>query len=154
MPEAVIVAMARSPIGRAHKGSLKDMRADDLLVQMVDAALRQVPGLDPASIDDIMVGCAQPAGEQGYNLARHVAIGIGLDGVPGTVVQRYCASSVQTTRMALHAIKAGEGHTFISAGVECVSRYGLGKSDGMEGTHNPRYAPAEARTSARSGAGA
>ena len=153
MPEAVIVAMARSPIGRAYKGSLKDMRADDLLVQMVTAALEQVPALDPASLDDIMVGCAQPAGEQGYNLARQAAIGVGLDNVPGTVVQRYCASSVQTTRMALHAIKAGEGHAFVSAGVECVSRYGFGKSDGIEGTHNPRYTEAEARTQSRSVAG-
>ncbi|GAA0957045.1 acetyl-CoA C-acetyltransferase [Actinocorallia libanotica] len=153
MPEAVIVAMARSPIGRAYKGSLKDMRADDLLVQMVTAALDQVPALDPASLDDIMVGCAQPAGEQGYNLARQTAIGVGLDNVPGTVVQRYCASSVQTTRMALHAIKAGEGHAFVSAGVECVSRYGFGKSDGLENTRNPRYAEAEARSQSRTAAG-
>ncbi|SEG93671.1 acetyl-CoA C-acetyltransferase [Thermomonospora echinospora] len=154
MPDAVIVAMARSPIGRAFKGSLKDMRADDLLGQMLAAALAQVPALDPASIDDIMVGCAQPAGEQGYNIARQAAVGAGLDGVPGTVVQRYCASSVQTTRMALHAIKAGEGHAFVSAGVECVSRFGKGKADGMEDTHNPRYTEAEARTQARSTAGA
>ncbi len=153
MPEAVIVAMARSPIGRAYKGSLKDIRPDDLLIQMVTAALGQVPDLDPASLDDVMVGCAQPAGEHGYNLARQAAIGLGLDGVPGTVVQRYCASSVQTTRMALHAIKAGEGQAFISAGVECVSRYKSGKSDGAEGTHHPRYAQAEARSAERGAAG-
>ncbi|KAB2341571.1 acetyl-CoA C-acetyltransferase [Actinomadura rudentiformis] len=154
MPEAVIVAMARSPIGRAHKGSLKDVRADDLLRQIVTATLKQVPDLDPSTIDDLMVGCAQPAGEQGYGLARQVAIGLGLDGVPGTVSQRYCASSVQTTRMAFHAIRSGEGDVFVSAGVECVSRYGLGKSDGLDGTRNPRYAAAEERTRARSAAGA
>ncbi|GAB2828916.1 acetyl-CoA C-acetyltransferase [Actinocorallia aurea] len=153
MPEAVIVAMARSPIGRAYKGSLKDLRPDDLLVQMVSAALAQVPALDPATLDDLMVGCAQPAGEQGYNIARQTAIGLGLDGVPGTVVQRYCASSVQTTRMALHAIRSGEGDAFVSAGVECVSRYARGKSDGAEGTHHPKYAAAEARSASRTGAG-
>ncbi|GAB2843851.1 acetyl-CoA C-acetyltransferase [Actinocorallia aurea] len=153
MPEAVIVATARSPIGRAYKGSLKDLRPDDLLTQIVAAALAQVPALDPASLDDLMVGCAQPAGEQGYNIARQTAIALGLDGVPGTVVQRYCASSVQTTRMALHAIRSGEGDAFVSAGVECVSRYSHGKSDGAEGTHHPRYAEAEARSAGRTGAG-
>ncbi|OLT37742.1 acetyl-CoA acetyltransferase [Actinomadura sp. CNU-125] len=154
MPDAVIVAMARSPIGRAFKGSLKDVRADDLLGQMLTAAFAQVPALDPASLDDIVVGCAQPAGEQGYNIARQAAVGAGLDGVPGTVVQRYCASSVQATRMALHAIRAGEGHAFVAAGVESVSRFGKGKSDGMDDTRNPRYAAAAARTEARSTAGA
>ncbi|NIH83890.1 acetyl-CoA C-acetyltransferase [Amycolatopsis granulosa] len=154
MPEAVIVAATRSPIGRAGKGSLRDLRADDLLVQVFEAALKQVPELDPATIDDIMVGCGQPAGEQGYNLGRQLAVAAGLDTVPGTVVHRYCASSVQTTRMALHAIRAGEGQVFVSAGVETVSRYGSGKADGMPGTHNPRYAEAEARTAGRSAAGA
>src|SRR5690606_19342879 len=122
MPEAVIVAAARSPIGRAMKGSLVGMRADDLLTAMVRAALAQVPALDPRELDDIMVGCAQPAGEQGYNLGRMTAVELGLDDVPGTVVQRYCASSLQTTRMAFHAIRAGEGSAFVSAGVEVVSR--------------------------------
>ncbi|WP_141576592.1 acetyl-CoA C-acetyltransferase [Actinomadura sp. WMMA1423] len=154
MSDAVIVAMARSPIGRAFKGSLKDMRADDLLGQMLAAAFAQAPALDPASLDDLVVGCAQPAGEQGYNIARQAAVGAGLDEVPGTVVQRYCASSVQATRMALHAIRSGEGHAFVAAGVECVSRFGRGKADGMDGTRNPRYADASARTEARSGAGA
>jgi acetyl-CoA C-acetyltransferase len=153
MPDAVIVAAARSPIGRARKGSLTDLRADDLLAQILDATLKQVPQLDPATLDDIMVGCAQPAGEQGYNLGRQLAVAAGLDGVPGTVVQRYCASSVQTTRMAAHAIRSGEGHVFVSAGVESVSRYGAGKSDGMPGTHNPRYADARARTERRTAAG-
>ncbi|MGN9910124.1 acetyl-CoA C-acetyltransferase [Phytohabitans sp. LJ34] len=154
MAEAVIVAAARSPIGRARKGSLTDVRADELGAAMVSAALAQVPELDPATLDDVMVGCAQPAGEQGYNLARMVALRIGLDGVPGTTVARYCASSLQTTRMAFHAVKAGEGHAFVSAGVEVVSRYDRGKSDGSPGTHNPRYAEAEARTAGRAEAGA
>jgi acetyl-CoA C-acetyltransferase len=151
--DAVIVATARSPIGRAHKGSLAGMRPDDLGVQVVQAALAQVPELDPHTLDDLMLGCAQPAGEQAYNLGRLVAIGLGLDDVPGTTVHRYCASSVQTTRMALHAIRAGEGRAFVSAGIECVSRYGRGKSDGMEDTKNPRYAEAMARSTQRAAGG-
>jgi acetyl-CoA C-acetyltransferase len=143
--EAVIVATARSPIGRAGKGSLKDMRPDDLTVQMVRAALAQVPQLDPAHIDDLMLGCGQPAGEAGNNLARAVAVFAGLDEVPGVTVNRYCSSSLQTTRMALHAIKAGEGDVFISAGVETVSRYGNGWADNPEG-QNPLVADAQART--------
>ena len=154
MPEAVIVAAARSPIGRAGKGSLVGMRADDLLAAMVRAALAQVPELDPRELDDIMVGCAQPAGEQGYNLGRMAAVHLGLDEVPGTVVQRYCASSLQTTRMAFHAIRTGEGQAFVSAGVEVVSRYDRGKSDNLPDTYNPRFAAAQQRTAARSGAGA
>jgi acetyl-CoA C-acetyltransferase len=149
MAEAVIVAAARSPIGRARKGSLAGFRADDLGVAMVSAALAQVPALDASTLDDIMLGCAQPAGEQGYNLARMVALRLGQDGVPGTTVVRYCASSLQTTRMAFHAIKAGEGHAFVSAGVEMVSRYDRGRSDGAPGTHHPRYAEAEVRTARR-----
>lgn len=148
MTEAVIVSVARSPIGRAHKGSLKDMRADDLVVQMIRAALDQVPELDPRTIEDIMIGCAQPAGEQGYNIGRMASLQLGLDGVPGTTVHRYCSSSLQTTRMALHAIRAGEGDVFISAGVETVSRFGAGKSDGMPDTKNPAYADEMARTQA------
>jgi acetyl-CoA C-acetyltransferase len=142
MPEAVIVATARSPIGRAVKGTLRGMRADDMAAAMIRAALAKVPSLDPRMIDDIMLGCAQPAGEQGYGMARVVAVLLGLDGVPGTVSQRYCASSLQTSRMALHAIKAGEAHVLISAGAESVSRYNLGKSDGMPETKNPLFAPA------------
>ena len=153
MPEAVIVATARSPIGRANKGSLADMRPDDLAVQMVQAALAQVPELDPATIDDVMLGCAQPAGEAAYNLGRVVSVLAGLDGVPGTTVNRYCSSSLQTTRMAMHAIRAGEGHAFISAGVETVSRFGRGSADYMPDTFNPVLEPAVARTEARTGAG-
>jgi len=146
MPEAVIVAAARSPIGRAGKGSLKDMRPDDLTVQMVKAALAQVPELDPVAIDDLVLGCGQPAGEAGYNMARVVAVLAGLDGVPGTTVNRYCSSSLQSTRMAFHAIRAGEGDVFISAGVETVSRFIKGSADGAPDTQNPRFDASQART--------
>jgi len=145
MPEAVIVSTARTPIGRAFKGSLIDMRPDDLAAIAVKAALAKVPSLDPSTVEDLMIGCAQPAGEHGYNLGRVVSLLSGLHDVPGTTVNRYCSSSLQTIRMAAHAIKAGEGDVFISAGVECVSRFGLGKSDGMENTKNPKFADAEAR---------
>ncbi|MBP1325997.1 acetyl-CoA C-acetyltransferase [Leucobacter exalbidus] len=151
MVEAVIVSAARSPIGRAGKGSLKDMRADELATQMVRAALDQVPGLDPSEVEDLMMGCAQPAGEQGYNIARTTAVRLGLDSVSGTTVHRYCSSSLQTTRMAFHAIKAGEGDVFISAGVEAVSRFGQGKSDGSPDTKNPFFAEAMARSIAHAG---
>ncbi|WP_280230731.1 acetyl-CoA C-acetyltransferase [Nocardia cyriacigeorgica] len=154
MPEAVIVAAARSPIGRAGKGSLKDMRPDDLTVQMVRAALAQVPDLDPAQVEDLVLGCGQPAGESGFNMARVVAVQAGLDTVPGTTVNRYCSSSLQTTRMALHAIKAGEGDVFISAGVETVSRFVKGSADGMPDTQNPIFADAVARTAERAAGGA
>jgi acetyl-CoA C-acetyltransferase len=146
MPEAVIVSAARSPIGRAGKGSLKDVRPDDLAAQMVEAALAKVPQLDPADIDDLMLGCGLPGGEQGFNMGRVVSVLLGHDNLPGTTVTRYCASSVQTTRMALHAIKAGEGDVFISAGVETVSRFAKGNSDGWPDTHNPLFAEAESRT--------
>jgi acetyl-CoA C-acetyltransferase len=162
MPEAVIVAAARSPIGRAVKGSLKDVRPDDLVAQMVSAALAQVPQLDSSEIDDLMLGCGLPGGQQGYNMARIVAILAGLDSVGGTTVNRYCASSVQTTRMAMHAIKAGEGTAFISAGVESVTSYGLGSSDRWPANvaeqaidwRNPLFAAARERTAERSEAGA
>lgn len=146
MTEAVIVSAVRSPIGRAFKGSLKDMRGDDLAVQMIRAAVDAVPGLDPNEIVDLMVGCAQPAGQQGYNIGRMLALQLGWDAVPGTTVNRYCASSLQTTRMAFHAIKAGEGEIFLSAGVEAVSQFAAGKADGMPDTKNPRWADAAART--------
>ncbi|MGI5132381.1 acetyl-CoA C-acetyltransferase [Pseudonocardia sp. CA-107938] len=146
MPEAVIVATARSPIGRAMKGSLKDMRPDDLAVQMVQAALAKVPQLDPAEIDDLVLGCGQPAGESGNNLARVVAVLAGMDHLPGVTVNRYCSSSLQSTRMAMHAIRAGEGDAFISAGVETVSRYFKGNADGLPDTLNPVFADAQART--------
>ncbi len=153
MPEAVIVATARSPIGRAVKGSLKDMRPDDLTVQMVQAALAQVPELDPTEIDDLMLGVGQPAGEAGNNLARAVAVLAGMDHLPGTTVNRYCSSSLQTTRMALHAIKAGEGDVFLSVGVETVSRYFKGNADGLPDTQNPVFAEAQSRTEKFAGGG-
>jgi acetyl-CoA C-acetyltransferase len=153
MPEAVIVAAARSPIGRARKGSLAEMRPDDLTAQMVRAALDQVPQLAPSEIDDLMLGCGLPGGEQGHNLGRIVAVLLGYDTLPGTTITRYCSSSVQTTRMALHAIKAGEGDVFISAGVEAVSRFVKGNSDSLPDTHNPLFADAEARTVATAESG-
>ena len=154
MPEAVIVATARSPIGRAFKGSLTSIRPDDLTVQLVTAALAKVPQLDPADIDDLMLGCGLPGGEQGFNMARVVAVLLGYDHLPGTTITRYCSSSLQTTRMAFHAIKAGEGDVFISAGVECVSRFTAGSSDSWPDTHNQSYAAAEARSAQRADAGA
>jgi acetyl-CoA C-acetyltransferase len=146
MTEAVIVATARSPIGRAGKGSLTELRPDDLVVQIITAALAKVPELDPHDIDDLMLGCGLPGGEQGYNLARIVAVQLGYDYLPGTTITRYCSSSLQTSRMALHAIKAGEGDVFISAGVETVSRFAKGSSDGLPDTQNPIFAEASART--------
>jgi len=151
MPEAVIVSTARSPIGRAGKGSLVSMRPDDLATQMVRAALDKVPALDPRDIDDLMLGCGQPGGEAGFNIARVVAVELGYDFLPGVTVNRYCSSSLQTTRMAFHAIKAGEGQAFISAGVETVSRFPHGTSDGWPDSHNPLFADAEARTAATAG---
>jgi acetyl-CoA C-acetyltransferase len=150
--DAVIVSAARSPIGRAMKGSLKDVRPDDLAATIVRAALDKVPALEPAAIDDLMLGCGLPGGEQGYNMARVVAILLGHDGLPGTTVARYCASSLQSTRIAFHAIKAGEGDAFISAGVEVVSSFAKGTSDGLPGTTNPLFREAQTR-SARSAAG-
>jgi acetyl-CoA C-acetyltransferase len=129
MPEAVIVATARSPIGRAFKGTLAAMRPDDMLAQMVTAVLTKVPNLDPTEVEDLIVGCGSPSGEQGFNVARVTALLSGLPDVPGVTVNRYCSSSLQTIRMAAHAIRAGEGDVFIAGGVECVSRYGNGASD-------------------------
>jgi acetyl-CoA C-acetyltransferase len=138
MPEAWIVATARSPIGRANKGSLVDLRPDDLAATVLRAALEKVPSLDPALVEDVILGCAQPAGEAGYNLGRVVALLAGM-GVPGTTVNRYCASSLQAIRMATHAIRAGEGDAMVAGGVECVSRFVKGKADGMIETKNPRF---------------
>ncbi|MCI3931156.1 acetyl-CoA C-acetyltransferase [Streptomyces sp. AN091965] len=149
MPEAVIVSAARSPIGRAFKGSLKELRPDDLTATIVRAALDKIPALDPRDIDDLMLGCGLPGGEQGHNLGRIVAVQMGMDHLPGCTITRYCSSSLQTSRMALHAIKAGEGDVFVSAGVEMVSRSVKGSSDGQPDTHNPLFADAEARTAER-----
>ncbi len=153
MPEAVIVSTARSPIGRAFKGSLVDLRPDDLAATIVQAALDKVPGLDPRDIDDLMLGCGLPGGEQGYNMGRAVAVRMGYDFLPGTTITRYCSSSLQTTRMAFHAIKAGEGDAYISAGVEMVSRFVKGNSDSLPDTKNPFFADAEARSAQRGAEG-
>ncbi|OZV83174.1 acetyl-CoA acetyltransferase [Micromonospora echinospora] len=161
--DAVIVATARSPIGRAHKGSLRDVRPDDLAATIVRAALDKVPQLDPTEIDDLHLGCGLPGGEQGFNMARVVATLLGLDTVPGATLTRYCASSLQTTRMAMHAIRAGEGDVFVSAGVECVSRFARGSSDALPseaqalvggGWENPRFAAAQERSARRAAGGA
>ncbi|MFD0685110.1 acetyl-CoA C-acetyltransferase [Actinomadura fibrosa] len=154
MPEAVIVATARSPIGRAFKGSLKDIRPDDLTAQMITAAMAKVPQLDPSEIDDLLLGCGLPGGEQGYNMARVVSVLLGWDGVPGATVTRYCSSSLQTTRMALHAIRSGEADVIVSAGVETVSRFAKGSSDGLPDTQNPLFSDAEARTAKAAEGGA
>ena len=154
MPEAVIVAATRSPIGRAGKGSLVDLRPDDLAATIVRTALEQVPALDPADIDDFYLGCGLPGGEQGYNMARVVAILLGHDHLPGATITRYCSSSLQTSRMAFHAIKAGEGDVFVSGGVECVSRFTKGSSDGLPDTMNPAFDPARERTQQRAAGGA
>ncbi|OBB94295.1 acetyl-CoA C-acetyltransferase [Mycobacterium sp. 852002-40037_SCH5390672] len=148
MPEAVIVSTARSPIGRAMKGSLVNMRPDDLTVQIVRAALDKVPALNPHQIDDLILGCGQPAGEAGYNLARVIAVELGFDFLPGTTVNRYCSSSLQTSRMAFHAIKAGEGDAFISAGVETVSRFAKGSADSWPDTKNSLFGEAQERSAA------
>ncbi len=142
MPEAVIVAAGRSPIGRAFKGHLVDLRPDDLAAHVVTKVLEQVPQLEPETIDDLMCGCGLPGGEQGFNLGRAVSILARLD-TPGCTITRYCSSSLQTTRMAYHAIKAGEGDVFLSVGVECVSRYGNGTSD-IPTARNPRLLPGNA----------
>ncbi len=154
MAEPVIVATARSPIGRAFKGSLIEVRPDDLAAEMVRAALAKVPELESAQIEDLMLGCGLPGGEQGFNMGRVVSILAGFDGVPGTTITRYCASSLQTIRMAAHAIRAGEGDAFIAAGVEMVSRYVKGNSDSLPDTMNPKFEDAAARTAQRSMGGA
>jgi len=146
MAEAVIVATARTPIGRAFKGSLKDMRPDDLTAHVIRAALEKVPELDPRDVDDLMLGCGLPGGEQGFNMARVVAVLLGYDHLPGVTLTRYCSSSLQTSRMALHAIKADEGDVFISAGVETVSRFAKGSSDSLPDTMNPLFDDARGRT--------
>jgi acetyl-CoA C-acetyltransferase len=150
MTEAVIVATARSPIGRANKGSLVDLRPDDMSAQIVRALLAKVPQVQPADIEDLIMGCGQPAGEGGFNIARVVAVLAGLDDVPGVTVNRYCSSSLQTIRMAAHAIKAGEGDCFIAAGVETVSRYASGASDTAP---NPIFKTPGERTKARAAGG-
>jgi acetyl-CoA C-acetyltransferase len=139
MTEAVIVAYGRSPIGRARKGSLVEVRPDDLASHVVNKVLDKVPQLEATEIEDLICGCGLPGGEQGHNIGRVISILSRLD-VPGVTVNRYCSSSLMTTRMATHAIEAGEGDVFLSVGVECVSRYGSGYPDPPD-TYNPRLVP-------------
>src|SRR6195256_6894316 len=149
MPEAVIVDAVRTPIGRAVKGSLRSVRADDLAAIPLRALIERNPQLDASSIGDVMMGCGYGEGEQGYNVGRLALLLAGIDHhVPGTTVNRFCASSLQTTRMAFHAIKAGEGDTYVAAGVEAVSRPGEGapfefhpKLDGSENSIYNVYIP-------------
>ncbi len=150
MPEAVIVATARTPIGRANKGSLVDCRPDDLSALIIKSVLAQVPQLDTAQVEDVIWGCGQPAGEAGYNVGRVAAILAEVD-VPGVTVNRYCSSSLQTIRMAAHAIKAGEGDVFVAGGVETVSRFMNGMSDG--GPTNEKFRAARGRSKEREGGG-
>jgi len=154
MAEPVIVATARSPIGRAFKGSLVELRPDDLVAGIVIAALAKLPELDPSEVEDLILGCGLPGGEQGYNMGRVAAVLAGLPEVPGCTVTRYCSSSLQTIRMAAHAIRAGEGDVFVAAGVEMVSRFVKGSSDGAPDTRNPRFNEAAQRSEARAQAGA
>ena len=148
MAEAVIVATSRTAIGRAGKGSLVEARPDDLSAFVINDVLGKVPELPRDQVEDVIWGTAQPGSEQGYNLGRVASLLAGLE-APGTTVNRYCSSSLQTIRMAAHAIRAGEGDAFVSGGVECVSRFQYGVSD--NGPHNPRFADAEGRTADRSG---
>ena len=150
MPEAVIVATARTPIGRAFKGSFVEERADDMAAFIVDAVLNKVPQLDRNTVDDLILGCGLPGGEQGFNMGRVVAILAGMPDVPGCTITRYCSSSLQSIRMAAHAIRAGEGDAFVAAGVEAVSRFMVGgSSDHTPGTQNPTFQDAGLRTIAR-----
>src|SRR3989440_8945275 len=142
MPEPVVVAYGRSPIGRAFKGSLIEMRPDDLGAHVTGKVVEKVPKLEREMIDDLICGCGLPGGEQGFNLGRVVSILARLD-TPGCTITRYCSSSLQTTRMAYHAIRAGEGDVFLSVGVESVSRYGNGTSD-LPDSRNPRLLPGNA----------
>ncbi|MCU1364556.1 MAG: acetyl-CoA acetyltransferase [Ilumatobacteraceae bacterium] len=151
MSEAVIVATARSPIGRANKGTMVSIRPDDLSAQIVRALLAKVPSVQASDIEDLIMGVGQPAGEAGFNIGRITAVLAGLDNVPGVTVNRYCSSSLQTIRMAAHAIRAGEGDCFIAAGVETVSRYAAGASDTAP---NPIFKDSGAHTRERATGGA
>ena len=146
MAEPVIVATARTPIGRAAKGSLVDVRPDDMSAFIAKDVLSKVEGLDPAEVEDIIWGIGQPGGEGGFNIGRIIAVMNDME-VPGVTVNRYCSSSLQTIRMAAHAIKADEGDCFVAGGVETVSRYMNGAAD--TGSHNEKFAAAEQRSAER-----
>lgn len=151
MTDAVIVATARTPVGRAMKGSLVDVRPDDLSALIIDAVLSKVPNLDRSLVEDVLWGCGQPAGESGSNIARVAAVLAGLGDVPGVTVNRYCSSSLQTIRMATHAIRSGEGDVFLAGGVETVSRFGNGMADSAPG--NPKFLDAIGRSAKRAEGG-
>ena len=153
MTEAVIVSTARTPIGRAGKGSLKDMRPDDLSAIAIKAVLDKIPSLDRTEIEDVLWGCGQPAVESGHNIGRVAAVLAGLDDIPGVTVNRYCSSSLMTIRMAEHAIKAGDGEVFVAGGVEAISRHQLHMAL-ADGPKNPIFAEAEARSAQRAEGGA
>lgn len=139
MPEAVIVATARTPIGRANKGSLKDVRPDDMCGFIIKSLLEKVPEVDPASVMDNITGCGLPHHQQGMNIGRNVALLAGLpDSVPGTTVNRFCSSSLQAIRMAFHAIKAGEGDVYIASGVESITKCQTEKPGFEAADVNPR----------------
>jgi acetyl-CoA C-acetyltransferase len=146
MPEPVIVATARTPIGRAFKGSLAAERPENLAVAAIQAAVAGVPQLDPNDIEDIILGCGVPGGIQGSNLARIIAIQLGWDAVPGLTVSRFCASSLQSIRSAAHAIRAGEGEVFIAAGVESISSFARTDVDNLPDSRSPRFEEAAARS--------
>lgn len=149
MAEAVIVAIGRSPIARARKGGLVDVRADELAAQVVSGVLGRVPGVEPADLEDFILGCSEPSGEQGFNLARVVAVSLGMDHLPGTTVNRFCASSLQAVRMAFHSIAAGEGSAFLIGGVESTTRYPLldpSPSERLGGTERTSALISEGRT--------
>ncbi len=150
MTEAVIVATARSPIGRANKGSLVDLRPDDMSAQILKALMDKAPQVQASDVNDVMWGIGQPAGEGGFNIARVISSLAGYDDVPGVTVNRYCSSSLQTIRMAFHAIKAGEGDVFVAGGCETVSRYASGASDVAP---NPIFKGPGERTKARAQGG-
>ena len=150
MVEAVIVATARTPVGRAVKGSLTEVRPDDMSAFIIGDVLSKVPSLDHQDVEDVIWGIGQPGGEGGYNIARVASILAGVN-APGVTVNRYCSSSLQTIRMAAHAIKAGEGECFVAGGVETVSRYANGNSD--SGPHNDQFAGAAGRTAGRTAGG-
>ena len=145
MPEAVIVSTARTPIGRAVKGSLVDARPDDMSGFIITEVLAKI-GLSGALVEDVIWGCAQPAGEAGFNIARVAGLLAGLE-APGVTVNRYCSSSLQAIRMASHAVRAGEGDVFVAGGVEAVSRFQFGAAD--RGPHNDKFADAEAHSAER-----
>ncbi len=152
MRDAVILATSRTPIGRAFKGSLTGVRPDDMSAFIIDDVLSKVPAVDPDTVEDVIWGVGQPAGEAGFNVARVAGILAGLQ-TPGVTVNRYCSSSLQTIRMAAHAVAAGEGDCFVAGGVETISRYAAGMADDRENTRNPRFDEAEARSAVRAGGG-